>query len=151
MVNASVSAGETAVTDAVAKYFFFLCFDERLSFSAGLSVLNDLKVRNRLDIEHRSHWVQALHLMKPKLTRVRPRNWSETPTQQGFILPGDFDLSAWVSYMNAADPDEVEALLFSRILAFSDREIAQGLGVTEGTVRYRVGRGLRHLGGYVEP
>ena len=144
-------AGETAVTDAVAKYFFFLCFDERLSFSAGLSVLNDLKARNRLDEEHRSHWVQALHQWKPKLTKLRPRNWTETPTQAGFILPQDFDIGAWVSYMNAADPDEVEALLLSRILAFTDDEIAKGLGVTAGTVRYRVGRGLRHLGGYVEP
>lgn len=140
-----------AVAATVAKYFFFLCFDERLSFSAGLGVLNDLKTRNRIDEEHRAHWVQALHDWKRKLPRLRPRSWSDSPEARGFALPDDFDLSAWVTYMNSADPDEVEAVLLSRILSFADGEIAEGLGVTVGTVRYRVGRGLRHLGGYVEP
>jgi len=144
-------AGETTVTDAVAKFFFFSCFDERVSFSAGLSVLAELKAHNRLDDEHRSHWVQALHRWKRKLGRVRPRAWSDSPNEHGFMVPTELDLSAWVSYMNTAEAEEVEAVLFSRVLRFSDEEIAQGLGVTVGTVRYRVGRGLRHLGGYVEP
>lgn len=137
--------------DAVAKYFFFISFDERLSFSAAIAVLNDLKTHNRLDDEHRAHWVRTLHHWKAKLMHVRPRAWSETPTTPGFLMPSEFDVSAWVSYLNSADSDEVEAILFSRLLAFTDEEIAEGLGVTVGTIRYRVGRGLRRLGGYVEP
>ncbi len=52
--------------------------------------------------------------------------------------------------LSNGEPSEVEAVLLSKILGFSDNEIAEGLGVTSGTVRYRIGRGLRHLGGYLE-
>ncbi|MGZ3723425.1 MAG: sigma-70 region 4 domain-containing protein [Bdellovibrionales bacterium] len=141
---------ELSVADAVVKYFFFLSFDEQISFSASLKVLADLKAGNRLDSDHRSHWVQTLHKWKPKLKKIRGRAWSDSPTVPGFILPKDLEVASWVSFMAAADAELVEAVLLSRVLGFSDEEISQGLDVTEGTVRYRVGRGLRHLGGYIE-
>jgi hypothetical protein len=68
----------------------------------------------------------------------------------GFIIPENFDLGVWTSFLATAHPEESEAVLLSHILGFTDVEIATGIGVSEGTVRYRVGRGLRHLGGYVE-
>lgn len=144
------TSADDSVAEAVAKYFFFICLDERLSFSASLKVLNELKARNRLDMDHRDHWVQTLHKWKPKLAHMRARQWTDSPLHKGFLFPREFDLAAWVSFMNATDFSEVEAVLLSRILGFSDAEISEGLGVTLGTVRYRVGRGLRHLGGFIE-
>lgn len=70
--------------------------------------------------------------------------------EKGFVFPVGFDLSLWISFQSAGDPKEVEAVLLSKVLGFTDDEIAQGLQVTPGTVRYRVGRGLRQLGGYIE-
>jgi len=144
------AAPELSVAEAVVKYFFFLSFDEQISFAASLKVLGELKAGNRLDNDHRSHWVQTVHKWKPRLKKMRGRVWSESPTVPGFILPKDLEVASWVSFMSAAEAEEVEAVLLSRVLGFSDAEISQGLDVTEGTVRYRVGRGLRHLGGYIE-
>ena len=141
---------DLSVADAVVKYFFFLSLDEQVSFAASLRVLADLKAGNRLDKDHRSHWVQTVHKWKPKLKKMRGRAWNDSPTVPGFSLPKDLEVSNWVSFMNTADAEQVEAVLLSRILGFSDFEISRGLDVTEGTVRYRVGRGLRHLGGYIE-
>ena len=142
---------EAPVVECVAKYFFFTCLDEQLSFSVSLKVLSELKARNRLDQEHRGHWVQTLHKWRTKVNHLRPRPWHDSPLEKGFILSEEFDLAGWVSFQSNADAHEVEAVLLSRILAFKDEEIAEGLDVTVGTVRYRVGRGLRHLGGLIEP
>ena len=138
------------VVDTVAKYFFFSALDERISFAASLRVLAEIKAKNWLTDQHRARWVETLTKWKPRLERLKPRAWSASPSDRGFVLPGEVDVSLWASFQTSVDPSEVEAVLFSQVLAFTDDEIAEGLGVTVGTVRYRVGRGLRHLGGFVE-
>lgn len=138
------------VIDTVAKYFFFTALDERISFSASLKVLAELKAKNWMDESHRDRWIEILTKWSKKARGLSPRTWSESPSDRGFIFPRDLDVSLWISFLSAADPVEVEAVLLSRILGFTDDEIARGLKVTEGTVRYRIGHGLRHLGAHVE-
>lgn len=142
------SAG--AVIDTVAKYFYFASVDEHLSFTASLKALTDLKHNDWLSRRHRSRWVQVLSKWKLKLNSLKGRAWSENLDDQGFSPPQEVDLQVWANFLQTGEPTEVEAVLFSKILNFSEVEIAEGLGVTTGTVRYRVGRGLRHLGGYIE-
>jgi DNA-directed RNA polymerase specialized sigma24 family protein len=138
------------VIETVAKYFFFSALDERVSFAASLKVLAEIKSKNWLTEDHRARWVETLTKWKPKLAHVKPRAWSGSGHDRGFTLPGEVDVSLWAAFQTSVDPAEVEAVLLSQVLAFTDDEIADGLGVSRGTVRYRVGRGLRHLGGYVE-
>jgi DNA-directed RNA polymerase specialized sigma24 family protein len=141
---------EAPVIDMVAKYFFFCSLDEQVSFTASLKALTELKHNDWLGGKDRSRWVQVLSKWKPKLKSLRGKQWAHSPVEHGFSLPKDFDLNAWNHFLNSGEATEVEAVLFSRILNFTEDEIADGLGVTAGTVRYRVGRGLRHLGGYLE-
>ncbi len=142
------SAIKPSVIDTVAKYFYFLCLDEQLSFSASLKALADL--RNNGWLEDKPRWVQTLSKWKLRLKQLRGRPWPGFPEERGFSLPPDFELDAWSVFLSSAEPSEVEAVLLARILGFKDEEIARGLGVTVGTVRYRIGRGLRHLGGHLE-
>lgn len=140
---------DTAI-ESVAKYFFFTALDERISFSASLKVLAELKAHGWLDQDHRPKWIEVLTKWKPRLPGIPARNWSDVPSDKGFSFPRGFDLSLWISFQSSADPIEVEAVLLSKVLGFTDEEIAMGLNITVGTVRYRVGRGLRHLGAYIE-
>lgn len=140
---------QTPVIDTVAKYFFYCTIDEQVSFSASLKALSELKRNGWLEPMHRARWVQTLTKWRPRLKMVRGRAWAR-PGVTGFLLPMDVNLDVWATYLSAGEPTEVEAVLLSKILGFTDEELAEGLGVTVGTVRYRVGRGLRHLGGYLE-
>lgn len=142
-----VISGQAAHT-IVAKYFYFTCLDEQVSFSASLKALSELKANGWLS-DH-SRWIQTLSKWKPKLKQMRGRAWPDFSTQRGFAFDPGFDMGAWSNFVNTGEPSEIEAVLFSQILGFRDGEIAMGLGVTVGTVRYRVGRGLRHLGGFLE-
>jgi hypothetical protein len=142
---------DPSVIDTVAKFFFFTALDERISFTASLKVLTELKSKNWIGTQHRARWVQVLAKWRAKIYLVSPKVFSEDPSDRGFLFPDNLDFSHWIAFQSTAPPTEVEAVLLSKILGFQDEEIASGLGVSVGTVRYRVGRGLRGLGGYVEP
>ena len=62
------------------------------------------------------------------------------------MLPQGVELGLWQNFVREANAEEFLALLWSRVLKFSDLDISKGLGVTEGTVRHRVGRALKILG-----
>ena len=136
---------DAPVIDTVAKYFYYSCLDEQVSFSASLKTLSEIRANGWM--KDRSRWVQVLSKWKPRLKQMRGKSFGPNP---GIEFESEFDLTAWSNFMTTAEPTEVEAVLLSKILGFRDGEIAQGLGITVGTVRYRVGRGLRHLGGYLE-
>lgn len=140
----------TSVIDTVAKFFYFCTLDERVTFAASFRVLGELKNGGWIDGGHRSRWVAQLSKWRQKLGSVAPRDWAHTPGDAGFQVPPQFNPTAWSNFLTYGDPLEIEAVLLSRILNFTDDEIASGLGVTRGTVRYRVGRGLRRLGGFLE-
>lgn len=139
-----------AVVETVAKYFFFTALDERVSFAASLKALAELKKHDWIDSSHRDRWVEVLTAYRPRVASIAPRGWSDQPNEKGFQFGKSFDLSLWISFQSAGEPLEVEAVLLSKVLGFTDEEIANGLNTTVGTVRYRVGRGLRHLGAYIE-
>ena len=139
-----------SAVDVVAKYFFFHSLDEQISFAASLKTVGDLRARGRMGDAFRPEWIRTLVKGRASLKGLRGRPWPDFSRQPGFLLPDDFDLVAWSHFLSTADASEVDAVLFSKILGFTDEEIAAALDVTLGTVRYRVGRGLRHLGGYLE-
>lgn len=141
---------QPSVVDTVAKYFFFSCLDERLTYAAALKALNELRAKNLIENEDRVEWIRCLTRWRGRLGRLSPRSWSSKKNSSAFELPANFDMGAWMTFLTSCENAEVEAVLLSQILSFSDQEIALGLNVTVGTVRYRIGRGLRRLGGFVE-
>ena len=87
----------------------------------------------------------------PKLRPSAPAPVVGVAARKGFLWPDEFDISRLgVVYHVRWIRVRWKPFYFRAFLGFSDQEIAAGLGVTAGTVRYRVGRGLRHLGGYIE-
>ena len=65
--------------------------------------------------------------------------------QSGKMWSTHVPLDLWREFQKNADRETLTVVVWSMILNFSDAAIAQGLGVTVGTVRFRVSRGLRLL------
>lgn len=139
-----------AVVETAAKYFYFSSLSEQASFAAALKALADLKTNGWLGVEHKSKWIQILSKWRIRLRSLKSKAWIASAKDAGFVLPPELDINVWMTFLGNGEPTEVEAVLLSKILGFSDEDIAAGLQVTVGTVRYRIGRGLRHLGGYLE-
>jgi hypothetical protein len=76
------------------------------------------------------------------VSRGRPN----TSVESGWLIPEGIDLGPWREFQKNASEDELLTVIWSKILKFSDLEISEGLGITQGTIRYRLGRALRKLG-----
>jgi hypothetical protein len=125
------------IIQSVALFFYLNLFDSRPAFSASQHTLaqwRDLGTNKKSDL------IPIAQKMLKK-TKAKPGTGSDD-----FILPKNLDLAAWMEFKKRSDSAEYETVLWSRILGFSDEDVATGLGVTEGTVRHRVNRGLRDLG-----
>ena len=56
------------------------------------------------------------------------------------------DLAPWCDFLKEAEDEVILVMIFSKILLLPDQDIARGMGISIGTVRYRLGSGLRLLG-----
>lgn len=136
---------------AIALFFYFAFLSERRAIDASmeaLSLLNEIKSK-KPDIKSMVAFVAATDQVweknKTKITRGRINVAENT----GWILQSQVELGPWREFQKHATYDELVILIWSKILKISDQEIAEGLSITNGTVRYRLGRALRKLGGMV--
>lgn len=138
---------------SIALFFFFALMDERRAIEATSKAINNYRARMAKNPERKPNvtliastyfvWRTA----SDRLVRGR-QNFSFTA---GWSLPEHIDLGPWKEFHKTAQEDEFLALIWSRILQIPDEDIALGLGISVGTLRYRVGRALRKLGGLTNP
>ena len=62
------------------------------------------------------------------------------------LFPSGSDWGAWFSFRRNAEPEEFYAVLWARILNFPLEDVAHSLNISVGTLKYRIGHGLRNLG-----
>ncbi len=139
--------GESETT-SIALFFFCAFLDDSRAIEASTQAMTyalDKKKKNPklsdsvlLVIATFAIWKKH-HL---KLNRGNPNISADA----GWMIPADFDLGPWREFQKLATQDELLAVIWSKVLAISEPDIAEGLGISEGTIRYRLGRALRKLG-----
>lgn len=139
--------GETEVK-SIALFFFFAFLDDRRALEASthaISICSAKKSKNpqfnnKVLIVMSTFSIWTKHCLK--ISRGNPN----ISTEAGWMIPADLDLGPWREFQKSATQDELLAIIWSKILEIPEKDIAQGLGVSEGTVRYRLGRAFRKLG-----
>lgn len=139
--------GESEVK-SIALFFFFAFLDDRRALEASTHAISICTAKKKKKPQFNSPvlivmatfsvWTKH-HL---KLNRGNPN----ISTEAGWMVPADLDLGPWREFQKLATQDELLAVIWSKVLEISEKDIAQGLGISEGTVRYRLGRALRKLG-----
>ena len=64
--------------------------------------------------------------------------------QGSFTL--SFDSEPWCDFLRETEDEVVLVVILSKVLLFKDEDIAKAMKVSIGTVKYRLGYGLRCLG-----
>ncbi|MCC7403363.1 MAG: hypothetical protein IT288_03110 [Bdellovibrionales bacterium] len=140
---------EEARIRLLALFFFFAALDERFAQSAAIKALRKCRQRVKSLGNRDEKWpaviVDVTNSFFNKLKQSK-RLPAAISYEAGWILPEGVDLGPWMEFQKEADLDEFLAVLWSRVLGISDEAISEGLGVSAGTVRHRVGRGLHILG-----
>lgn len=134
---------------ALALFFFFACLDETRAKEAASKAADEFERMRRKDanLDSTIGVVSASSNIwdeyRARISRGRPRYSADS----GWILPENVDMGHWKEFQKSAPEDELVSVIWVHILGYSEEVVARALGLTEGTLRYRVGRGLRKLGG----
>lgn len=133
-----------------ALYFFFALLNENLARQALRKAVK-LSTKALASVKDDGSEQQALTVYYAqkcfrKLKKQMIKGGAQIAAAEHWRWPEDIDLGAWQQFQKDAHEEYVHAVIWSQVLGFEDSSIARGLGVTEGTVRYRTGHGLRLLG-----
>lgn len=143
---------EEAQIKSVALFYFFSVLDDRLARQATVATARKIQQRtlkyNLNTSKIRVNIVSYTNQYWEKLKRQKKQGHSSISYEAGWLLSESIDIGIWKQFAKESEEDEFLAVIWSQILKFSDGEISEGLGVTEGTVRHRVGRGLKLLGSF---
>lgn len=141
---------EQAQAKSIALFFFFCFLDEATAYHATAKTIK--KLRGRLERSEvppdkvATNLVYTMYSEWKKLRHWKSKGRPSVSYESGWLLPEGIDLGPWKQFQKNSENEEFLAVIWSRILGLSDEDISEGLGVTTGTVRHRVGRGLRVLG-----
>ena len=136
---------------ALALFFFYACLDEFRARDAASRAADEydrlLKRDPNMDpvvgvvLASMKVWNQY----RSRIARGRPRYSSDS----GWLWPEKTDLGHWKEFQKSAPEDELLAIIWVHILGYTEEQVSKALGLTAGTIRYRVGRGLRKLGSFL--
>lgn len=133
---------------AIALFFYFAFLDDRRAIEASTHALAmcQEKLNRNQDLRHNVAIVASTQNIwnryKVKMIRGKPN----TSVESGWLIPSGVDLGPWREFQKNSAQDELLTVIWSKVLKISDQDISEGLGITQGTIRYRLGRALRKLG-----
>ncbi len=137
--------------ERIATFFFFAFLDEALATENAIKAAAQFKSRLQKKAKASEHEAQVMvvHLTSEAFQSHRKhlfKGHSLLSGEGGWLIPDGVNLSSWKQFHKEAPDNEMLAVLWSQVLNISDQAISEGLGVTIGTIRYRVGHGLQKLG-----
>lgn len=137
------------VIQKVALFFYFSFLDEIRARESSRVVLKKLRQKllgRKVSADEEAEMIVSMchQNLDAFSQQAKPTGLSFSAGQ--IILPPQSNWGPWFELRRLAEKNEFHAVLWTRILGFSEEIVARGLGVTLGTVRYRVGRGLKTLG-----
>jgi hypothetical protein len=140
---------------SVALFFFYTFLDKDLALKATFEALNlfekRLKERDPMAPQN-PVLVYSTYKTWKKYSKKRNIKVQDFPlASEGWIIPDGIKMEPWRQFVKDSDPQIYLSVIWSHLLSFSDKDISEGLGHAEGSIRYRVGKGLKVLGQIANP
>jgi DNA-binding NarL/FixJ family response regulator len=134
---------------AIALFFYVSLLDDRKAVEAAIdaAAIAREKIKRSPDVKTPSLIVAATSKVWEATQKRLDRTRTNLSADSGWLLPDGLDLGPWREFQKNATSDELLVVIWARILGFGVSDVAEGLELSEGTVRYRLGRALRKLGG----
>lgn len=135
----------------ISLFFFFSLLDEEKAFEAAQktwTVFQDYKKKYSKE-KDAVLIVQATkevwdHL-NPKLQKGRPY----LTKSSGWTWPNQLNMGPWMEFQKHSTTDELLSTIWCYIMGYSESDVATGLGLSEGTLRFRLGHSVKKVGALV--
>ncbi len=134
---------------ALALFFFFALLDDRKAIECSVQAMTICHERKRKnpDLRNSVAVIYATAKIWDRINLRFQRGLPNSSMESGWLVPKGVDLGSWREFQKNATNDELLAVIWSKILNYSEQDISEALGLTTGTVRYRLARAYRKLGG----
>jgi hypothetical protein len=147
-------APENEQVRAIALFFLFALMDEKVALEAAHKTIAQIKAgqgRNFSGGTAKGELAagELVLLLRKAYDHYRkqvPRNRPTALPTTAWQLESLVDLAPWQRFQKEATEPEMVAVILSKILGLDDQAIADGLGISIGTARYRISKGIRNLG-----
>jgi Sigma-70, region 4 len=141
-------AGE--LVEKIALFYYFAFLDEVRAQSTTVQTIKNIR-KESLKKKLSNAKFSAADIVRMTNQMADKVKKTSGPTTLSFsasyiVLPPNSNWGPWFEFKKVASEKDFRAVLLSKILNFSENEIAEGLDVSVGTIRYRIGRGLKTLG-----
>ena len=133
---------------ALSLFFFLTLLDEERALEAATQA-TDLFFRKMKSNPQMKKGVAVVLVSKKIWDQMHCNSLRGHPTvsdSSSWRVPQGLDLSPWKEFQKSAPEDEFLALVWASLIKIDENEIAQAMNISEGTLRYRLGRALRLLG-----
>jgi hypothetical protein len=135
----------------ISRYFFFILLDGEKVFRWTSKAWHQLSSARK-----RSRDSHSASSVAPQLISIVHKDWQSilrtSPAGQPYRisnpvwkLPEGVDFGSWLEFRRQAEADVIFTVVGVKLIGFSIREMAAGLGVSEGTIMHRLGKGVRQL------
>lgn len=142
---------ENDFSEKIALYFYFSFLDEAKAQAATTKVLKKIHQGRRFNQGDGREGINLIDLVRLTESFNLKSRRAIKPMSLAFavghiVIPENSNWGPWFEFRKLANDKNFNAVLYSKILGVNENEIAEGLGVPVGTVRYRIGHGLKLLG-----
>lgn len=137
-------------------FYFLVFFNEKNAikisnrtigfFKKKIRTINHENDKNLFSSEVNILFVSITYKMWKKYYKKFSKEQKYTILTKNLVFPSNLSLDLWREFKNNVRKEELLALTWSKVLNINDEEIARGLGISVGTIRYRVARALDKLG-----
>jgi DNA-directed RNA polymerase specialized sigma24 family protein len=134
--------------EAALNYFYFLLMDEGSSLHSALRAVKLVQKKHKA-IQGKEIDQALIREMSLIFQKVLKKNQPPkgNPAKSDWKAPNSDALASWKDYLRRSEPESAEALVLRYILNYSIKDISKALSVPEGTIHFRLGRGLEAFAG----
>jgi DNA-directed RNA polymerase specialized sigma24 family protein len=129
--------------EAALNYFYFLTMDESAAVNLSLKTVRQVQRKIKSDPTPKVNQL-LIKVMAHQLRKMHSRHFlmGSTLPKSDWKISNSEIYSQWKQFLRHSDIDSSETLVLRYILKFPVDVIAQGLEIHEGTIYFRLGKGL---------
>lgn len=132
----------------ISLFFFFSLLDEEKAFSAAQKTwfsYQDLRKKHP-QIKESVLVIKAASVVWRQLSSKFQKGRPYLTKDAGWQWPSDLNMGPWMEFQKRSSSDELMTTIWCYIIGYSEPDVAAGLGLSEGTLRFRLGRAIRKIG-----
>ncbi len=131
----------------IALFYLLSLLDQKLALQAAHKSIAQLKIQKSDNGSYSQ--VEITRLLSKGFQahrRMLARNQPTEMSPEALQFPDGTDFQTWQKFHRVSADAEITAVVLSKVLGYPEAAIAEGCGVSSGTMKYRVAKGVRQLG-----